>query len=157
MAAFRLQRVLDYRKQREDELRQRLALALQARVRAEQALTRLLDEEQQRREELSAMLNGGSIDAGRVQELGRMLNLYPQAIAAQREEIARRAAFEAEERTRLQTASVERKGLDRLREQHEQRERVESNRREALLIDDIVTARTARQRLAGGAAAIGGN
>lgn len=152
MAAFRLQRVLDYRKRREDELRQRLALATQARVRAEEALTRLLDEEQQRREELSAMLNGGRIDAGRVQELGRMLNLYPQAIAAQREEIARRAAFETEERTRLQTASVERKGLDRLREQHEQRERVESNRREALLIDDIVTARTARQRLAGGAA-----
>jgi flagellar export protein FliJ len=157
MAAFRLQRVLDYRKQREDELRQRLAIATQARVRAEEALTRLLAEEQQRREDLSAMLNGGHIDAGRVQELGRMLNLYPQAIAAQRQEIARRAAFEAEERTRLQTASVERKGLDRPREQHEQRERVESNRREALLIDDIVTARAARQRLAGGAAAFGGN
>ncbi len=102
------------------------------------------------------MLNCGRIDAGRVQELGRMLNLYPQAIAAQRDEIARRTAFEAEERVRLQAASVERKGLDRLREQHEQRERVESNRREALLIDDIVTARTARQRLAGGAAAFGG-
>lgn len=155
MAAFRLQRVLDYRKQREDEVRQRLAVAMQARVRAEEQLTRLYAEEQQRREELSAMLTAGRIDAGRVQELGRMLNLYPPAIAFQQEEIARRTTAEAEERTRLQTASVERKGLDRLREQHELRERVAVNRREALLTDDIVTARIARQRLAGGAAAAG--
>ena len=149
MAKFRLQKVLDYRQRREDELRLRLAAAGRARAQAEETLAALAAEERARRDELSQMLDGGRIDAAFVREMGLLLDVCGRAITAQREEVARRGAFENEERIRLTTAMSERKALDKLRERHVEREYKEFNRREALVMEEIATARAAALRAAG--------
>lgn len=146
MSAFRLQRVLDYRRRREEEMQQRHGAAVRARVEAEVRLTALIAEERRRREELGAKLGGGHIDAGDVQKLGLLIDAAGRAITSQREEVARRAAFEEEERARLAAAVSERKALDKLRERHDERERVEQNRRDALLLEEINATRSARAR-----------
>jgi len=137
MPAFRLQRVLDLRKRREEELQQRLALAAAARVRAETTLSRLLLDEQRRREELAALLSRGAIEPGLLRELGLLLEVRGASIVAQREAIKRASAFEAEERTRLIAATVDRRALDKLHERHDEREREEANHKEGLLLDEI--------------------
>jgi flagellar export protein FliJ len=121
MPTFRLQRVLDLRKRVEEEAQQRFAAASHARVAAEQRLSTLCADEQRRREELSALLAGGRIDADRVRAANLLVELCGHAIAAQREEVARRVTTENEERARLTRAMVERKALDRLRERHMER------------------------------------
>ncbi len=144
MTRFRLQRVLDYRRRREDEMQQRLGAAVRARVEAEERLAGLLARERRQREELAARLAGGRIDAAAVRDAGLVLDTTVRAIAAQRDEVARRAAFEAEERDRLRVAMTERKALDRLRERHEEADRREQRRREALLLEEINAAGSAR-------------
>jgi len=153
MSEFRLQRVLELRKRREEELQQRLAAATAARSRSESMLTLLTADEQRRREELGSLLLGGRVEPGYVQELGLMLEARGASIARQREELEKALSFEDEERGRLIVATVERRALERLREQHDERERVRSVRKEAVLLDEIGTARAARQRLAAAAAA----
>jgi flagellar export protein FliJ len=152
MAGFRLQRVLDLRKRKEEELQQRLALAAGARVRAEVELQAQLDDEQRRREEIAALLRAGRIDPGQLRELGQLLEARGQAIVRQREAVVRAVAFEEEERARLVHATVERRALDTLRERHEERERTEARRVEAVLIDEIAGNGAARVRLATAAA-----
>lgn len=148
MPPFRLQRVLDLRKRREEELQQRLALAAGARGRAEAELNRLLTDEQRRREELAALLARGAIDPGQVRELGLLLEVRGASIVAQREAVARALAFEAEERTRLIAATVDRRALDKLQARHDERERREANHKEALLSDEIAARGTAYARSA---------
>lgn len=148
MTQFRLQRVLDHRKRREDELQQRLAAAMAALAHAENDLTLLIAEEARQRDELSRLLSGGRVDAGQIQMLGYTLAAYARSIAAQREEVCRRIAFEDEERGRLNSATSDRKALDKVKEQHERRELIDRNRRERELLEEIATARAARLRMA---------
>jgi flagellar export protein FliJ len=144
MAKFRLQRVLDLRQRREDEMRQRLGAATRARVQAEERLRAMLADEDRQRDALATLLGVGRMDAGRVMDGARMLDASASAITAQREEIARRLAFEDEEREKLTRAMSERKALDRLREHHEERERKELNHREATILGEIANAGAAR-------------
>ncbi len=141
---FRLQRVLDFRRQREEEMRQRLGAATRARVQAEAELHARIVAQEALRDSLARLLSGGRVDAARVQEMGALLEVAARAIDAQREEVGRRLAFESEERGRLATAMSERKALDRLRERHDERERREELRREAVMLDEIATARAVR-------------
>jgi flagellar export protein FliJ len=144
MSRFRLQRVLDLRRRAEEAAQQGLATAAQARVGAEERLRALHDDEQRQREELSAMLAGGRIDAGRIGARSLHIELCGRAIDAQRAEVARCLAVEHAARARLTQAMVERKALDRLRERHEQRVSAEEKRREAVFLDEIACARAAR-------------
>ena len=148
MKPFRLQRVLDHRQKKEDELKLRLAAAAGARAQAETALADAIAVEQARRQELSDLLSGGRVDAGRVQELGRFLEACGRAVVQARAEVGRRATFESEERTRLTTAVQERKALDSLRERHVERERVEALRKDAALLEEIAGAAAIRARQA---------
>ncbi len=147
MTKFRLQQVLDYRQRREDELRQRLVAAARARAQSQARLVTLIADEQSRRNELGQLLSGGRIDAGHIQEMGRVLDACGRAIITQREDVSRRAAFEEEERARVTAAMSERKALDKLRERHVEREIKEFNRREAIVMEEIATARAVRARL----------
>lgn len=155
MAQFRLQRVLDLRKRREEEQLGRLALATQARMRAQGELDGLVAEEQAQREALGARLQG-RIDPGEVAEFGRILNLYGVAIAGKRAELERRIAAEETERLGLTAATIDRKALDRVRERHVERETAERNHREAGFLDEIAAARSTRIRLAAAAAVVAG-
>ena len=144
MTPFRLQRVLDYRRQREEQLQQRLAVAVAARLRAEGELATLQAGEQRQRDALATLLSGGRVEAGRVRDGGLALEAQGRAVQTQQTAIGRQLAFEQEERERLTAAMVERKALDRLRERHEQRERERERRQEGLLLEAIA----ARQAIA---------
>ena len=154
MKPFRLQRVLEERQRKEDALKLRMAAATAARVQAEAALQLLIETEQARRHGLAALLAGGRVAADRAQDALLGLEAIAFAISGQREEVARRIAFESTERALLNTAMAERKALDRLRERHEQRERQEERHREAMLLEEIVAARTARDRMAAARAGV---
>ncbi len=143
-SAFRLQRLLDLRRHREEEMRGRLGAATRARVAGEAVLCRRIEGEQRLREEVAVLLSAGRIDAARVQHLGLLLDAAALAITAQRTEVAQLAEQEHQARSRLTVAMSERKALDRLRERHEERERVEENRREAGILGEIAGTRTAR-------------
>jgi flagellar export protein FliJ len=78
------------------------------------------------------------------------LDLYARAVDAQGEEVARRARFEDEERARLTAAMAERKALENLQERHQERERREALRKEALVLDEVANGRAMRERYAAG-------
>ncbi len=143
---FRLQRVLDLKRWKEERQRQRLGAAVQARLAAERRLHDLLAEERRRREALAALLAGGRVDAARVLEASRLLDAATRAVAAQTRVVAERRAAEEAERARLVEAMRERQALDRLHERYREHERVEQNRREAAALGEIATTRAARQR-----------
>jgi flagellar export protein FliJ len=144
---FRLQKVLDHRRKREDELQQRLAGVTLARVQAEEVLAGRIAAEQARHQELSSLLTGGRVDAARIQNLGLLLEGAARAVNTQRDEVARQMVAEDQARARLTVAMMERKALDRLRDRHVERERVEANHREAVTLDEIAGARAARDRM----------
>lgn len=144
MATFRLQRVLDVRRRREDELRQRLAAAIRAREAAEQRLLFLMQSELDRRDELAVRLAAGRVEAQAFQDAQAALDILSSLVQAQRDAVQRAVMLEAEERAAAARAMSERKALDKLRERHEDSERIAANRREALIIDEIATARAWR-------------
>jgi flagellar export protein FliJ len=138
---------LEHRQKREDELKLRLAAAANARAQAEAELVDLVAAEAARREELSALLAGGRVEARRLLELGAFLEACSRAVVRQQGEVARRIAFEREERQRLTIAVQVRQALDRLRERHEERERAEALRKDAGLLEEIAGAAAALARL----------
>jgi flagellar export protein FliJ len=148
MPRFRLERLLDLRKRRELALQQRVALAVAARLRAQAELNRLEADEQMRREQLGLLLTADRMQPGEVRELGQLLELRTRTIGMQNDELARCLAFEAQERTRLIEATVARQALDKLRERHVEQERLAENRREAIVMEEIANARSARTHLA---------
>lgn len=125
-------------------MRQRLGTATRARVQAEERLRAMMADEGRQRDALGLLLGVGRMDAGRVLDGVRMLDASAHVITVQQEEIARRLAFENEEREKLTRAMSERKALDRLREHHEERERKEMNHREATILGEIANAGAAR-------------
>ncbi len=141
---FRLQTVLEHRQKREDIMKQRMAVATSARVRAEGQLQALVEAERARRELLSATLLNGAAKPGDVREHATALESFAALITLQQVEVARARAFEEQERAMLTQATVERKALDTMRERHELRERQEANRKESLLLDELATSRAAR-------------
>jgi len=148
VSAFRLQRVLDLRKRREDEALARLATATNARVTCEDALRALIADEQAQRETLAQRLSGGHIDPGEIAEFGRVLAVYAQAVAGKRFELQRRREDEDAARAALTSATIDRKALDKARERHVERETLAQNRKESSFLDEIAAARAARLRLA---------
>lgn len=141
MARFRLQKVLDHRRRHEDEMRQRVALAVAARARAEDALRRMQESEDAQRGDMLRLLSAGRVNAAHVHAMGLLLETAERAIRAQAEDITQRATFEQEERARLTAAMVERKALDRLRERHEERERADRVRQDNHLMEEIASRR----------------
>jgi flagellar export protein FliJ len=148
MRPFRLQRVLDERRRREDLLRIRFAAATAARLQAEQVRDDLIDDERRQRNALAVLLGAGRVRAARVQDAALAVDACAFAIERQQEEVERRLRFEHEERLRLAEAMAARKALDKLRERHEERERLEENRRQTALLEEIAAARAARERIA---------
>jgi flagellar export protein FliJ len=144
MSAFRLQRVLELRKRREEEALTRLAAASRARAATEAALAALIAEERLQRDALAQRLAGGRIDPDKVREFGRVLDVYAKAIAGKRVELQRRFEEEEQARAALTAATVARKALDRARERHEEREHAERQRHENSFLDEIATLRAAR-------------
>jgi flagellar export protein FliJ len=146
MATFRLQRILDYRRRKEDQMRQRFGAAVAARVRAEQDLLTLHAAVERERDSLGRLFTAERVSAGDLADRSLALDLYARAVDAQREEVARRVDFEDEERTRLTAAMAERKALENLHERHRERERREALRKEALILNEVANGRVMRQR-----------
>jgi flagellar export protein FliJ len=156
VSAFRLQRVLDLRKRREDEALARLATASSARSTCEKALDALIADERTQHETLSRRLSGGSIDPGEIGEFGRVLDVYARAVAAKRLELQRRIEDEDAARAALTSATIDRKALDKAKERHTERETVAQNRKESGFLEEIAAARAARLRTIGRPALAGG-
>jgi len=148
MARFRLQRILDYRQRREEQMRQRFGAAVSARVRAEQDLATLDAAVERERVSLGRLLAEARVDAGTLRDRNANLELYARAVEAQREAVARALAFENEERGHLTAAMADRKALDTLRDRHIEWERREDLRKDALVLDEIAGRRALRERLA---------
>jgi flagellar export protein FliJ len=148
MAQFRLQRILDYRQRREEQMRQRFGAAVSARVRAEQDLAVLEAVVERERASLGRLFAEARVDIGALRDRNAALELYARAVETQREAVARALAFEAEERAHLTAAMADRKALDNLRDRHIERERREDLRKEALILDEVAGRRALSERLA---------
>ena len=142
---FRLQAVLDH-KQRQEELKQlAYAQALAAQQREEQALAQLTATEMAARDQMRRQYLLGRLDVWNIQVALRHLDVLASQIVVQREAV-QRAQEEAEaQRQELVAAMKERQVLETLKERLRARWRLEQDRIEARLVDELATMRHARK------------
>jgi flagellar export protein FliJ len=131
-------------------MRQRFGAAVAARVRAERDLLTLTDAVRRERDSLGRLFTAERVSAGDLADRSLALDLYARAVDTQHAEVALRARFEDDERARLTAAMAERKALENLRERHQERERREALRKEALILDEVANGRVMRERYAAG-------
>jgi flagellar FliJ protein len=144
MAAFRLQALLDYRKQLEEQEMLRLA-AIEGERREAQIL---LDDLHVRREEqcqrLDRLAQAQPLDAYRMREAVTYLGLVDAAITQQIEVLREVEARVQAQREVLMAAVRDRRALERLREKQIADERLVADRAEARRADEMVTSRFGR-------------
>lgn len=142
---FRLQPVLKYRELVEDQHRQKLADSL----RHHQAAQVELSDHRDRARELNSEFDNRQQEGIDVQDL----LLYTAGIEHQRRKVQRLEAREEtlrlethERRQGLKTASLDRKLIDNLKEKLQREERMEQDRQEGLLMDELAV-KTGREGL----------
>lgn len=141
MAPFRLQRVLGYRRQREEECEHALR---QVQLLHQQAAAQLeaLRAEAQAQEERLAQARGLALAPAELQSWQRYHQLLTQRIAAQQGVVAQAAQAVAEQRQQLLVARQETKVIEKLRDRVQQRALLELTRREQQLFDELALARS---------------
>ena len=141
---FRLQSVLEYREQREQEQRGIAALARNAEAAAERQLTTTqthLQAEQAAGLRLTHGLvdvDGAELGQAYREALERRLSDQAAALAVER---SNRDAAEAE----LLERRRDRRGLEKLQERHAAAQAEAERRQEAMVIDDLTMGRAARR------------
>ena len=144
MATFRLQSLLNYRHQLEEQEMLRLATVEAERREAQE----LLDELCRRREEqcgvLDRLAKAQPLDAYRMRGAVEYLGLVEEAITRQVSARAEVDARVAAQRELLVTAARDRQALERLRERQAVETRREVERVEARRADEIAMARYGR-------------
>jgi len=144
MPAFRLQALLDYRLQLEEQQMLRLAT-----VEAERAVAqRALDDWQVRREEQCRRLDQlgaeTTLDPYRLREAVDNLGHLEAAIVRQGEVVREVDERVAQERAALMGCVRDRRVLERLRDQHAEQVRLAADRAEARRADELSTMRFGR-------------
>ena len=144
MAAFRLQALLDYRRQLEEQQTLRLATVEGERREAQM----LLDDLHVRREEqcrrLDRLAQAQPLDAYRMREAVAYLGLVEAAIGRQVEALREVEARVREQRDLLMEAVRERRVLERLRDRQAAEAQLEADRAEARRTDEIAMSRFGR-------------
>ena len=141
MAQFRLQRVLGYRRQHEEECEHTLR---QVQLLHQQEATRLeaLQAEAQAQEEQLEKAQGLALSPTELQRWQRYHQGLTQRIAAQQDVVAQAAQVVVEQRQQLLVARQETKVIEKLRDRVQRRALLELTRREQQLFDELALMRS---------------
>ncbi|HEV8637864.1 MAG TPA: flagellar export protein FliJ [Chloroflexota bacterium] len=146
---FRLQPVLNYRRDREEALQLELA-ALMAEERAERGrLDALRQASAQAMDDVFGLQARPRTDVAAIQHGLLYLEAITAAIAAQSEVVARVAERVEAKRQEVVAAMQARKAIEKLKERHEQTYAAWARRVEETAIDDMVMVRYNRRAAAG--------
>jgi flagellar export protein FliJ len=141
VAQFRLQRVLSYRRQHEEEcahaLRQVQLLHQQAAAQLE-----VLQTEAQTQEERLEKARGRALSPAELQSWQRYHEVLTQRIAAQQDVVAQAAQVVVEQRQQLLLAQQETKVIEKLHDRVQRRALLELARREQQLCDEFALTRS---------------
>ena len=145
MYRFRLQRVLDYRRRREEDCGRTLR---QVQLLHQQEETRLaaLQAEAQAQEEYLENARGAALSPAELQSWQRYHQVLAQGIAAQQGVVAQAAQVVAEQRQQLLVARQETKVIEKLRDKAKQRYLLELTNREQQLLDELALTRSRHER-----------
>ncbi|TAJ19704.1 MAG: flagellar export protein FliJ [Dehalococcoidia bacterium] len=141
---FRLQSLLEFRRQVEDEQARALGQVLAEEQRIREAIEALNLRREEQTTALAALMSGGTFDtegytqhAAYLDALGRTLDQHASALDAA-------MALVVERRAALVEALKDRRVLERLRDRQAEEAAVEDNRHEARDVDDLVMSRHQR-------------
>ena len=141
MAGFRLQRVLDFRRQHEEDCEHALR-QVQLLHQQEAARLEALQTEAQAQEERLEKARGLVLTPAELQGWQRYHQVLKQRIAAQQEILTQAAQAVAEQRQQLLIARQETKVIEKLRDKVQRRALLESARREQQLFDELALMRS---------------
>jgi flagellar export protein FliJ len=141
LAAFRLQRVLSYRRQHEEECEHTLR---QVQLLHKQEVARLeaLQAEAQAQEERLEKARGLALSPAELQRWQRYHQGLAQCIAAQQGAVAQAAQSVAEQHQQLLVARQETKVIEKLRDRVQRRALLEPTRREQQWFDELALMRS---------------
>lgn len=144
MATFRLQSLLDYRRQLEDEQTRALAgvTAEEQAVRA--AIVALNRHRDEQTGALAALMASGAFDADGYIQRAAYLDAIGLALGQQAAALDEAMARVQERRAALLEALTDRRVLERLRDQQAEAAALEGNRVEARDVEDLVMSRHQR-------------
>jgi len=141
VAPFRLQRVLGYRRQHEEECEHTLR---QVQLLHQQEVARLeaLQTEAQAQEDHLEKARGLALSPAELQRWQRYHQVLAQWIVAQQDVVAQAAQVVIEQRQQLLVARQETKVIEKLRDRVQRRALLESMRREQQLFDELALMRS---------------
>lgn len=145
MDRFRLQRVLDYRRQREENCAHTLH---QVQLLLQQEETRLetLQTEARAQEEHLENVRAAALTPAELQSWQRYHQVLAQWIAVQQDAVAQAAQVVIEQRQQLLVARQETKAIEKLHDKAKQRYLREITSREQQLLDELALTRSRHER-----------
>lgn len=143
---FRLQALLDYRRQLEDEQMRALAEVTVEEQRVRDAISALHRHREEQMHALAALVAGGTFDAEGYTQRAAYLDAVGQALDQQAAVLEATAARVRERREALVEALKDRRVLERLRDRQAEEAAVEDGRHEARGVDDMMMTRHQRPR-----------
>ena len=141
---FRLQSLLEYRRQREDEQVRALAEVTAEEQRVRDAIASLNQSREEQTSALATLITGGTFDTDGYTQRAAYLDAVGQALDQQVAVLEATAVRVSERREALVEALKDRRVLERLRDQHAEEAEVEDSRQEARDVDDMVMTRHQR-------------
>lgn len=142
---FRLQPLLDHKRQQEEQKTLELARLADEERRAREALDAMRREEQAHLRALESLARQGAIDPGRYQATTMYLEYLHRAIDRQTGLLDGVMADVDGRRLELQHLLKEKRSLERLRERRAEEAALDEARREARRVDEQTTARHVRR------------
>lgn len=141
---FRLQSLLDYRRQLEEEQTRALAEVTAEEQRVRDAIAALDRQREDQTAGLAALMTQGTFDAEGYAQRAAYLDAIGLALDQQALALAAAAERVRERREALVEALKDRRVLERLRDRQAEEAAIEDNRHEARDVDDLTTSRHQR-------------
>ena len=143
---FRLDRVLDHKRQLEQERQRDLQAVTAEERRLLEELHALQLREREHIEALSTRTRHGGVDSEQFQAALAYIDTITRAIGRHERLLAESGERVRAQREALVAALQEKQSLETLKRKQQEAERLEANRAEAKRIDDLSTNRYARRR-----------
>lgn len=141
---FRLQSLLDYRRQLEDEQMRALAEVTAEEQRVREAIAALDRHREDQTAALATLMTGGTFDAEGYTQRAAYLDAIGVALDQQAAALEAAAVRVSEQRAALVEALKDRRVLERLRDRQAEEAAIEDGRQEARVVDDMTTSRHQR-------------
>ncbi len=145
MERFRLQRVLDYRRQCEENCEHTLR-QVQLLLQQEEARLEALQTEARAQAEHLENVRGAALSPAELQSWQRYHQVLAQWIAVQQDVVAQAAQVVIEQRQQLLVARQETKAIEKLHDKAKQRYLRELTSREQQLLDELALTRSRHER-----------